>query len=178
MKVPRLRGVDGTAEKKKEKSFMSEWENLHVGTSGWHYKDWAGHFYPEDLRKKDYLSYYADHFHTVEVNNSFYQLPKKETLETWRKTVPEGFLFAVKASRYITHMKKLKETEEALSSFLGRVELLGDKLGPILFQLPPKWNFNPNRFFDFLEVLPNGHQYTFEFRDRSWQDRSRNSKVY
>ena len=153
---------------------METWENVHVGTSGWHYEDWAGPFYPKDLSKRDFLAYYAEHFDTVEINNSFYQLPKKETLKAWRKTVPPGFLFTVKASRYITHMKKLKDAHDALSSFLKRVEALGDKLGPILFQLPPKWHFNPDRFYDFLEALPPEHRYAFEFRDLSWQD----SKAY
>jgi len=149
---------------------MADWENVHVGTSGWHYGNWAGAFYPTDLPKKDFLSYYARHFHTVEINNSFYQLPKKETLKTWRKIVPEGFRFTVKASRYITHMKKLKDAKEPLLSFLTRVEVLGDKLGPILFQLPPRWRFNPDRFYDFLESLPGDYRYAFDFRDPSWQD--------
>jgi len=153
---------------------MRDGENIHVGTSGWHYGDWRGPFYPEDFSKKDFLAYYAEHFNTVEINNSFYQLPKKKTLLTWRKSVPEKFFFAVKASRYITHMKKLKTAEKALYSFLNRVRLLGDKLGPVLFQLPPRWRFNPDRFQEFLEILPSGYRYAFEFRDRTWQ----NSKVY
>ncbi len=149
---------------------MAEPGNVHVGTSGWHYKHWAGHFYPDEMRSKDYLSYYAEHFHTVEINNSFYQLPTAETLKAWRKTVPDGFKFAVKASRYITHMKKLKAPKEALKTFLERVNVLGDALGPILFQLPPRWRFNKDRFYDFLEMLPAGYRYAFEFRDTSWQD--------
>ena len=149
---------------------MENWETIHVGTSGWYYADWAGPFYPKDLSKKDFLAYYAKHFDTVEINNSFYQLPQIETLKAWRKTVPPGFVFTVKASRYITHMKKLKDARDALFSFLKRVEALRDKLGPILFQLPPKWHFNPERFYDFLEALPPEHRYAFEFRDPSWQD--------
>jgi uncharacterized protein YecE (DUF72 family) len=158
----------------KETVQMAGWENVHVGTSGWHYVSWSGPFYPEDLPKKDFLRYYAEHFHTVEINNSFYQLPKKETLRSWRKAVPPGFVFTVKASRYITHMKKLKDVQKALSSLLNRVEALGDKLGPVLFQLPPRWRFNPERFYDFLETLPPDHRYAVEFRDRSWQ----NPKAY
>lgn len=154
-----------------EDPFKGEpWENVHVGTSGWHYEDWKGPFYPVGLLKKNFLAYYAEHFHSVEINNSFYQLPKTETLKAWRKIVPAGFLFSVKASRYITHMKKLRETQKALSSFLNRMQTLGDKLGPILFQLPPKWRFNPDRFYDFLEALPSDQRYAFEFRDPSWQD--------
>jgi uncharacterized protein YecE (DUF72 family) len=151
---------------------MGEWQNVHVGTSGWHYGDWAGPFYPKDLPKKKFLPFYAEHFHTVEINNSFYRLPKEETLKAWRKSVPPGFVFTVKASRYITHMKKLKDPKDALSSFLERVQALGDKLGPILFQLPPRWRFNPERFYDFLETLPTRHRYAVEFRDQSWQNPS------
>jgi len=149
---------------------MAGLENIHIGTSGWHYDSWVGAFYPEGLPKSDFLAYYSRHFHTVEINNSFYQLPKSETLTAWRKAVPKGFLFAVKASRYITHMKKLKDAKEALTSLLKRVDALGDKLGPILFQLPPRWRFNPERFYDFLEILPTNYRYAFEFRDTSWMD--------
>lgn len=149
---------------------MREDEKIHVGTSGWHYGDWVGPFYPRDLSKKGFLTHYAEHFYTVEINNSFYQLPKKETLLNWRRSVPEGFLFAVKASRFITHMKKLKDAEKAVHSFLNRVGVLGDKLGPILFQLPPRWRYNPERFNDFLEIMPTGYRYAFELRDRTWQN--------
>jgi uncharacterized protein YecE (DUF72 family) len=155
---------------KQKTAIMTGLENIHIGTSGWHYDSWVGPFYPESLPKKDFLAHYAKHFHTVEINNSFYQLPKTETLTAWRKAVPKGFLFAVKASRYITHMKKLKDAKEALASFLNRVNALGDKLGPILFQLPPRWRFNPERFYDFLEILPGNYRYAFEFRDTSWMD--------
>jgi len=149
---------------------VAELENVHVGTSGWHYKCWVGPFYPEDMPGKDYLTYYSQHFHTVEINNSFYQLPTVETLASWRKTVPEGFKFSVKASGYITHMKKLKDPKEPLNAFLKRVDVLGDKLGPILFQLPPRWRFNADRLYDFLEILPSGYRYAFEFRDTSWMN--------
>lgn len=152
---------------------MAQSDNIHIGTSGWHYKDWEGRFYPEDLPKNDSLAYYAEHFHTLEINNSFYQLPKTETLTMWRKAVPSGFLFAVKASRYITHMKKLKDAEAALTTFLNRVDVLGDELGPILFQPPPRWRFNPDRFYDFLEALPGitGMPLSFETRP-GWTLRS------
>jgi uncharacterized protein YecE (DUF72 family) len=141
---------------------------IHIGTSGWHYDHWEGVFYPSGLAKKDFLDYYNRHFHTVEINNSFYQLPKEKTLEKWREISNEGFLFSVKASRYITHMKKLKDPQEPLSFLLLRIETLGDKLGPILFQLPPRWRFNPTRFSSFLNALPGGKRYAFEFRDHSW----------
>ena len=143
-------------------------QTTHIGTSGWQYDHWQGSFYPEDLAKKRFLDYYAEHFQTVEINNSFYQLPSPETLIQWREVTPPGFLFSVKASRYITHMKKLKDPAEPVSNFLKRIELLEDKLGPILFQLPPHWHFNRERLSSFLEALPDSFNYTFEFRDPSW----------
>ena len=143
---------------------------IHIGTSGWHYSHWQGPFYPDEMAKKEFLRYYADHFHTVEINNSFYRLPKKETLTAWRDSVPSGFIFTVKASRYITHMKKLKDPSEPLHTLLKTVEVLGDKLGPVLFQLPPRWRFNPQRLEYFLDSLPDDYRYAFEFRDPSWFD--------
>lgn len=141
---------------------------IHIGTSGWHYKHWEGPFYPQRLSPEDWLAYYQDHLPTVEVNNTFHQLPARETLEGWRETVDEDFVFAVKASRYITHMKKLKDPEEPVDTFLSRVEILGAGLGPILFQLPPNWNYDGERLRSFVEVLPSGHRYTFEFRNPDW----------
>ena len=122
------------------------------------------------MAKKEFLRYYADHFQTVEINNTFYQLPKKKTLTSWGNSVPSGFIFTVKASRYITHMKKLKDASEPLHTLLKNVEVLGDKLGPILFQLPPRWRFNPQRLSNFLDSLPHDYRYAFEFRDPSWFD--------
>jgi uncharacterized protein YecE (DUF72 family) len=141
---------------------------LHVGTSGWHYDHWRGSFYPKGLASAEWLSYYAGRLSTVEVNNSFYQLPEAETLRSWRSVTPPGFLFTVKASRYITHMKKLKEADESVASFLGRMDELSGKLGPILFQLPPNWHVNLERLRSFLVPLPEGYRYAFEFRDPSW----------
>ena len=149
---------------------MAKRELIHIGTSGWYYEHWKGPFYPESISKQDFLNYYADHFHTVEINNSFYQLPSEKALIRWKKAVPPGFVFAVKASRYITHMKKLKNPEESVSVFLERISILGEKLGPILFQLPPKWNFDPRRLEAFLEVLNPCYRYAFEFRNSSWFD--------
>lgn len=114
------------------------------------------------------LPHYAERFRTVEINNSFYALPSEKTLKNWRKTVPEEFVFAVKASRYITHMKKLKDPAEPVGNFLDRMAVLGSSLGPVLFQLPPKWRCNPDRLQDFLATLPSAHRYAFEFRDHSW----------
>jgi uncharacterized protein YecE (DUF72 family) len=143
-------------------------KGCRIGTSGWHYKYWRGPFYPEDLALEGFLEYYAGRFQTVEINNSFYQLPQEKTLRQWRQAVPENFIFAVKASRFITHMKKLKDPQPALATFLERVKSLGEKLGPILFQLPPRWRFNPARLDDFLKALPREYRYTMEFRDPSW----------
>lgn len=143
-------------------------QSIHIGTSGWQYEHWQGPFYPEDLPQKEFLDVYARHFHTVELNNTFYQLPAEKTLVNWRESTPADLVFSVKASRYITHMKKLKDSEEPVTNFLKRVELLEDKLGPILFQLPPNWNFNLARLNSFLEALPTGFRYTFEFRDTGW----------
>ncbi len=141
---------------------------IHIGTSGWHYGHWRGPFYPEGLSADRFLSHYALRFHTVEINNSFYQLPSERALTTWRDTTPPDFIFAVKASRFITHMKKLKDPERSLPPFLERVALLGEKLGPILFQLPPRWHFDAARLAAFLEALPGEYRYTLELRDQTW----------
>lgn len=152
---------------------MAREASIFMGTSGWHYKHWVGPFYPENTRPKDFLRYYSVFFNTAEINNSFYQLPEESTFEQWRDTVAEDFVFSVKASRYITHMKKLKDPEESTVRFLDRVKVLGDRLGPILFQLPPNWRVNLERLSAFLDVLPDEkYRYVFEFRDRSWFDES------
>ncbi|HJT20344.1 MAG TPA: DUF72 domain-containing protein [Nitrospira sp.] len=142
--------------------------DIRIGTSGWHYKHWVGPFYPDGLRADKMLSWYVDRFDTVEINNSFYRLPTEQTFTAWRRNTPPPFCFAVKASRYISHRKKLKDPEPALARFLPLVERLGPKLGPILFQLPPRWSCNLDRLNAFLDVLPSSHRYTFEFRDPSW----------
>ncbi len=141
---------------------------FRIGTSGWHYKHWKGPFYPIDLPSSEMLAWYAARFNTVEINNSFYRLPTAEAVTAWKKTVPPDFRFAVKGSRFITHMKKFKDPEPALELFLPRVELLGRKLGPILFQLPPNWPLNLDRLSAFLDALPGRHRYTFEFRNAEW----------
>lgn len=139
-----------------------------IGTSGWSYDHWDGPFYPGGLDAKSRLDYYAARFASVEINNAFYQLPSQKTLQSWRQTVPAEFVFAVKASRYITHMKKLNNPQESLDRFISRMDTLGDKLGPILFQLPPNWGFDGERLSDFLAQLDKKHRYAFEFRDHSW----------
>ena len=150
---------------------MSRQNLIHIGTSGWHYGHWKGPFYPDGLSAKEFLVFYCRKFQTVEINNSFYKLPEKSTLESWKKTVPPGFIFAAKASRYITHMKKLKDPEQSIAKFFERIQVLGDALGPILFQLPPRWSFNPERLENFLAVLPKKFRYALEFRDESWINR-------
>lgn len=142
--------------------------SLHIGTSGWHYKHWLGPFYPDKLPAKEMFAFYARHFDTVEINNSFYHLPLPSTFDSWRDNSPKHFLFAVKGSRFITHMKKLKEPESSSVKFFDGVERLGEKLGPILFQLPPRWQVNVERLSHFLDVLPKHRRYVFEFRDESW----------
>jgi uncharacterized protein YecE (DUF72 family) len=148
--------------------------NVHIGTSGWHYKHWRGPFYPSDMAASKMLSYYIRFFDTVEINNSFYRLPSETTFENWRDSTPSNFCFAVKGSRWLTHMKKLKEPEEGLANLIPRVEVLGDKLGPILFQLPPMWNCNLERLSNFLAALPKEHRYSFEMRNPTWN----NQEVY
>jgi uncharacterized protein YecE (DUF72 family) len=147
---------------------MVEKGGVHVGTSGWNYDHWKEVFYPSDLSSDRWLRFYGNSLQSVEINNSFYSLPEEKTFENWREETPEDFIFAVKASRYITHMKKLKEPVEAVRRFMDRVDVLDEKLGPLLFQLPPRWRCNPERLDSFLELLPRNHRYSFEFRDRSW----------
>ena len=141
---------------------------VHIGTSGWHYKHWCGPFYPEKHSPAKMLEFYLAHFDTVEINNSFYKLPSEETFAKWRQATPAGFCFAVKASRFLTHNKKLKDPGNALHNFLPRAGALKEKLGPILFQLPPRWRVNVERLREFLDVLPRHHRYAFEFREPSW----------
>jgi uncharacterized protein YecE (DUF72 family) len=141
---------------------------VHIGTSGWNYEHWKGNFYPMDLSQKIWLEFYTETFSTVELNNSFYRLPEKATFEKWRERTPEGFLFSVKANRYITHMKRLKDPDKSLSKFLKNIKGLGNKLGPVLFQLPPSFACNHDRLIEFLEALPEKGRYTFEFRNQGW----------
>lgn len=141
---------------------------LRIGTSGWHYAHWVGSFYPAGTEPEAFLPFYARHFRSVEINNIFYRLPDRATLVAWRDATPPGFLFACKASRYITHMKKLKNPEAATRRFFDLVPALGEKLGPILFQLPPHWHADPARLSQFLSSLPSGFRFAFEFRDETW----------
>jgi len=141
---------------------------IYVGTSGWHYQHWRGVFYPPDLPPSKFLSFYRQVFRAVEVNYAFYRLPSAAAVQAWRQEVPPGFVFAVKASRIITHLKKLQGVAEVLATFLDRIHGLGDRLGPILFQLPPRFHFHPARLEAFLASLPPAHRYAMEWRDPTW----------
>ncbi len=147
---------------------MSRPGTLRVGTSGWIYRHWRGPFYPPDLPQAGWFAHYSRTFDTVEVNNSFYRLPSAQVFAAWRRQAPPGFLYAIKASRFLTHMKKLKDPAEALERMLDRAAELGPRLGPILYQLPPRWHCDPDRLARFLAVLPPGLMHTVEFRDASW----------
>jgi uncharacterized protein YecE (DUF72 family) len=142
--------------------------DIRIGTSGYHYKHWLGPFYPKKISPDEMLEFYSQRFDTVELNNSFYRLPTEAAFDNWRQSTPSDFVFAVKASRFLTHQKKLKDPESALQNFLPRAARLSTKLGPILFQLPPKWQVNPDRLEALLEALPRDLRYVFEFRDLSW----------
>lgn len=141
---------------------------LRIGTSGWHYKHWVGTFYPERTAASKMLAYYQERFDTVELNNTFYRLPTQSALENWRDSTPAGFCFAAKGSRFLTHMKKLKDPEQGLERYFGAVDVLENKLGPVLFQLPPNWELDVERLAHFLQPLPKHHRYAFEFRNASW----------
>jgi len=141
---------------------------IRIGTSGWHYPHWRGPFYPPALAREQWLAHYATRFDCVEVNASFYRLPEPGAIARWCAAVPEGFLFAVKAPRAITHLKKLKGCEQALQELLARLALFGDHLGPLLFQLPPRWRVNLHRLEAFLAALPAEGRFVLEFREPSW----------
>jgi uncharacterized protein YecE (DUF72 family) len=142
--------------------------DIRIGTSGFQYRHWVGPFYPPKTPTAKMLDYYVRHFDTLELNNSFYRLPTVSAFECWRDSTPSNFVFAVKASRFITHNKKLKDPENAIENLLPRAGHLGQKLGPILFQLPPNWKVNVERLENLLGILPREHRYAFEFRETSW----------
>lgn len=147
---------------------------IFIGTSGWSYKHWNNNFYPPEVKAKSQLAYYSSMFNTVELNSSFYALPLKKTFDHWRDTVPEDFIFSVKASRYITHLKKLIISDDAVPVFLEHAMHLKEKMGPVLFQLPPRWKYDPGRLKNFLDYLPEANKYVFEFRSPDWY----NDEVY
>jgi uncharacterized protein YecE (DUF72 family) len=141
---------------------------VRIGTSGWVYPHWRGRFYPTDLKPSDWLVFYAHHFDTVEVNNSFYRLPSHNTFAHWAMQTPSDFRFAVKASRFITHMKKLRDVGDALRRFFASVDGLGEKLAIVLWQLPPNLKADAERLDEFLRQLPRHCAHAVEFRHPSW----------
>lgn len=141
---------------------------IRVGTSGYSYREWKPGFYPDGCPARRWLAYYASRLDTVELNGTFYRLPAEKTVVNWKEQVEGDFEFAVKGSRFITHMLKLHDAEQGLERFLTPVMLLGERLGPMLFQLPPRFECNPERLKAFIEMLPQTIEPVFEFRDPSW----------
>ncbi len=139
-----------------------------MGTSGWQYEDWRGCFYPTELPTRGWLAHYAGRFATVEVNSSFYRLPSPETVARWARTVPDGFVFAFKASRYLTHVRRLRDCAEPLARMWAALRSAGPKLGPVLFQLPPDLPADAELLRSFVRLLPAGLRAAFEFRHPSW----------
>lgn len=147
--------------------------DILIGTSGWQYDDWRGDLYPEGVAKKDWLAYFSERFPCVEVNNTFYNLPREETFVRWRTGSAEDFVFAVKASRFITHIRRLRDCREPVGRLWKRAGRLGRKLGPVLYQLPPNLRADPPLLEDFLGLLPKRQEAAFEFRHDSWlEDRT------
>jgi uncharacterized protein YecE (DUF72 family) len=141
---------------------------LHIGTSGWQYRDWRPGLYPAGLPQRLWLEHYAERFAVVEVNNAFYRLPERETFRRWRERTPDDFTFAVKMSRYLTHVKRLKEPAEPVARFLGRAEALGDKLGPVLLQLPPNLRADLPALDETLTQFPGSVRVAVEPRHETW----------
>ncbi len=153
---------------------MAEKKKIHIGTSGWSYPHWQGIFYPENVKSKERLEYFSRFFETVEINNSFYQLPGAKTFSSWKKKTGDNFLFSVKANRFITHIKRLKNVKTAWKKLFSRAEKLEEKLGPILLQFPSSFRCddkNFKRLKNFLNYLSRDLKVAFEFRHQSWHCR-------
>ncbi len=144
--------------------------NLHVGTSGYSYKEWKGSFYPEKIPAREMLQYYAGRLSTVEINATFYRMPQASMLENWKEQVPSGFRFSLKAPQRVTHFKRLKEADEETKYFLDTASVLGDQLGVVLFQLPPNMKKDLPRLESFVSLLPRQPRVAFEFRHPTWFD--------
>lgn len=144
--------------------------NIRVGTSGYNYPEWKGHFYPADLPSARMLAYYAERFSAVEINATFYRMPTPQMLGRWAATVPDGFTFALKAPQRITHFARLRDVDEPVRYFCDTARTLGRQLGPLLFQLPPNFRKDLARLADLLALLPPDLEYAFEFRHESWFD--------
>jgi len=150
---------------------MAKKKKIHIGTSGWSYPHWQGIFYPEGVKPKERLEYFSRFFNTVEINNSFYQLPSVKTFLSWKKKTGKNFLFSIKASRFITHIKRLKSVKDAWKKFLLRAKKLEEKLGPILLQFPPSFKCDDKNFKRleiFLNYINRNLKVAFEFRHQSW----------
>lgn len=141
---------------------------VHIGTSGWTYKDWENIFYPPGLPNKKWLEFYSKEFQTVEINASFYHQMRDITYQNWYKTTPNNFVFSVKVSRFITHIKKLNDPKESWERFINNAKYLKKKLGPILFQLPPSLKANKKNLIDLLDIIPKKYRIAFEPRHESW----------
>lgn len=150
---------------------------LRAGTSGFAYKEWKGSFYPDDARDEDFLAHYGRRLDTVEINSTFYRMPKAEVLARWCDMVPEGFVFSLKASRRITHQRRLKDCHDSVEYLWKQCQSLGKALGPILFQLPPNFRLNVERLQDFVADLPTGMRAAFEFRHPSWAEDERVQEI-
>lgn len=145
---------------------------MRIGTSGWHYADWWGPFYPETLKKKDALSHYVTRFNATELNAPFYRTPTEDAVRNWAGSTPDDFRFAWKASRFITHWRRLNVDQNSMDLLESRLALLGDKLGPVLFQLPPQMKIDRERLAGFIKALHPKRRCAFEFRHPSWYDAS------
>lgn len=149
-------------------------KRYYIGTSGWHYNHWRGEFYPKDMAKSRWLEFYSSHFSTVELNNSFYHLPSEKAFINWRDSSPPEFIFSVKVNRFITHIKRLRNTEEPVTNLIARARFLGRKLGPLLYQLPQNMKRDDQLLENFIQMLPGNACHVFEFRHISWL----NDKVF
>jgi len=141
---------------------------IRIGCSGWQYAHWRGDLYPRELAQDRWFEHYAEHFDTVELNNSFYRLPEADIFAGWARRAPRGFLMAVKASRYLTHVRRLRDPAEPLDRLWSRATRLGDHLGPMLYQLPPRWHRNLERLAAFAKAVPPGRLQAVEIRDPDW----------
>jgi uncharacterized protein YecE (DUF72 family) len=161
---------DWTGKFNKDLIKLTAYMNVYAGTSGYAYKEWKGPFYPEDLPEKQMLHFYSERFRSVEINNTFYRMPKASVLAAWASEVPADFRFVLKASQRITHMQRLKDAGDSVSYLLNVAGTLEERLGPLLFQLPPFLKKDAERLREFLALLPRGCRAAFEFRHQSWFD--------
>jgi uncharacterized protein YecE (DUF72 family) len=152
---------------------QSQARGIWIGTSGWTYAGWRGPFYPPEVPKRAWLAWYSEQFPTTEINGSFYRTPSLDAVKAWREQTDAGFLFAWKASKFITHWKRLSEkSDNSIELIVERLKILGPKAGPVLFQLPPAFDANLDRLGTFLKMLPRRYRYAFEFRHDSWYKRA------